>query len=215
MLFVRLFGLCLFKFVGFLFLLGLGRAAVCDCGTPWTFLLPFCLEIWICFLLKCCYIFKDLNRRDMRCIHWLSREITLSKLDMSLFKKNYFSEGGCFAVKQIKTCRKWRKCYQVYLVPWTLSALQIKTYAVDSRYLEFQGTIKYFEISVLRHIRFAELGKKIEKPHLTYIYVNEILKLEIYWKYCGKRSNFSSFPQYFLPVIRCLCLGRDQIFTSR
>ena len=39
MLFVRLFDLCLFGFVGFLFLLG--RAAVCDCGTPWTFLLPF------------------------------------------------------------------------------------------------------------------------------------------------------------------------------
>ena len=47
MLFVRLFGLCLFRFVGFLFLLGLGRAAVCDCGTPWTFLLPFlqCKEL--------------------------------------------------------------------------------------------------------------------------------------------------------------------------
>ena len=40
-LFVRLFGLCLFIFVGFLFLLGLERAAVCNCGTPWTFLLPF------------------------------------------------------------------------------------------------------------------------------------------------------------------------------
>ena len=40
-LFVRLFGLCLFRFVGFLFLWGLGRAAVCDCDTPWTFLLPF------------------------------------------------------------------------------------------------------------------------------------------------------------------------------
>ena len=39
-LFVRLFDLCLFGFVGFLFLLGLGRAAVCDYGTPWTFLLP-------------------------------------------------------------------------------------------------------------------------------------------------------------------------------
>ena len=38
-LFVRLFGLCLFRFVGFLFSWGLGRAAVCDCGTPWTFLL--------------------------------------------------------------------------------------------------------------------------------------------------------------------------------
>ena len=24
---------------------GLGRAAVCDCGTPWTFLLPFLLYI--------------------------------------------------------------------------------------------------------------------------------------------------------------------------
>ena len=40
-LFVRLFGLCLFRFVGFLSSWGLGRAAVCDCGTPWTFLLPF------------------------------------------------------------------------------------------------------------------------------------------------------------------------------
>ena len=43
MLFVRLFDLCLFGLVGFLFLLGLGRAAVCDCGTPWTFLLTLFL----------------------------------------------------------------------------------------------------------------------------------------------------------------------------
>ena len=41
LLFVRLFDLCLFGFVGFLFLVGLGRAAVGDCGTSWTFLLPF------------------------------------------------------------------------------------------------------------------------------------------------------------------------------
>ena len=35
-LFVRLFGLCLFRFVGFLFSLGAGKgwAAVCDCDTP-------------------------------------------------------------------------------------------------------------------------------------------------------------------------------------
>ena len=39
--FVRLFDLCLFGFVGFLFLLGSGKGYVCDCGTPWTFLLPF------------------------------------------------------------------------------------------------------------------------------------------------------------------------------
>ena len=32
---------------------------------------------------------------------------------------------------------------------------------VDSRYLEFQGTLKNFEVSVPRHIRFAKLRKKI------------------------------------------------------
>ena len=30
-----------------------------------------------------------------------------------------------------------------------------------------------------------------------------------------KRRNCSSFPQYFLHVVRFSCLGRDQIFTSR
>ena len=40
-LFVRLFDLRLFGFVCFLFLLCLGRAAACDCGTSWTFLSPF------------------------------------------------------------------------------------------------------------------------------------------------------------------------------
>ena len=40
-LFVRLFDLCLFGFVGSSSSWGLGRAVVCDCGTPWTFLLPF------------------------------------------------------------------------------------------------------------------------------------------------------------------------------
>ena len=29
------------------------------------------------------------------------------------------------------------------------------------------------------------------------------------------RSNFSSFPYFFLHVVRFSCLGRDQIFTSR
>ena len=40
-LFVRLFGLCLFRFVGSSSSWGLGRAAVCDCGPLWAFLLPF------------------------------------------------------------------------------------------------------------------------------------------------------------------------------
>ena len=46
MFFVRLFDLCLFSLVGVLFLLVPGKAAVCDCGTPWTFLLPLFFD-WI------------------------------------------------------------------------------------------------------------------------------------------------------------------------
>ena len=40
-LFVLFFGLCLFGFVVSPSSRDLERAAVCDCGTPWTFLLPF------------------------------------------------------------------------------------------------------------------------------------------------------------------------------
>ena len=40
-LFVRLFDLCFFGFVGFLFLLVSGKGCGCDCGTPWTFLYPY------------------------------------------------------------------------------------------------------------------------------------------------------------------------------
>ena len=63
--------------------------------------------------------------------------------------------------------------------------------------------LKFFEISVPRHIRFAEMRKKyILQPHFTNEYVIWLLKLEIYWKYCGKEEklllNFSSFPQYFV-----------------
>ena len=40
-LFVRLFDLCFFGFVGFLFLLLSGKGCGCNCGTPWTFLYPY------------------------------------------------------------------------------------------------------------------------------------------------------------------------------
>ena len=40
-LFVHLFDLCLFGLSVSSSSWCLGRAAVCDCGTPWTFLLPF------------------------------------------------------------------------------------------------------------------------------------------------------------------------------
>ena len=63
MLFVRLFDLRLFGFVCFLFVLVSWKSCVCNCGTLWTFLLPFLflikvlchrsvfyLEIFVCIL---------------------------------------------------------------------------------------------------------------------------------------------------------------------
>ena len=61
-LFVRLFDLCLFGFVGFLFLLVSGKG--CDCGTPWTFLLLLFLSI-IYFVL----IYSDTDEDQIRNAH--------------------------------------------------------------------------------------------------------------------------------------------------
>ena len=72
MLFVHLFNLCLF---GFLFSSSswcLGRAAVCDCGTPWTFLLPFFLLYkGICFK-SCLVLFCSCNFRSFQHCHYLT-----------------------------------------------------------------------------------------------------------------------------------------------
>ena len=44
-LFVRLFGCACLDLSVSSSSWGLGRAAVCDCGTPWTFLLPFFAQL--------------------------------------------------------------------------------------------------------------------------------------------------------------------------
>ena len=59
-LFVRLFGLCLFRFVGFLFLLGSGKGCGLWLCTPWTFLLPF-----MCYI--SCYFFHYFASPFHRC----------------------------------------------------------------------------------------------------------------------------------------------------
>ena len=61
--------------------------------------------------------------------------------------------------------RLFKKSFHMAATKWikqenTQTTVDLKNYTVDSRYLEFQGTLKYFEISVLQHIRFAEWRKK-------------------------------------------------------
>ena len=62
-----------------------------------------------------------------------------------------------------------------------------------------RDSLKHFEISVPRHIRSAEMRKTINQTaHLTNEYEIWLLKLEIYWKYCGKEEQFLLFFTIFI-----------------
>ena len=86
-----------------------------------------------------------------------------------------------------------------------------------------RDSMKYFEISLPRHIRFADLRKKIIRTTTFNKYicswtlgVRDILK--ILWKrgeIAHEEQFLFFFTIFFLPVVRFSCLGRDQIFTSR
>ena len=74
-------------------------------------------------------------------------------------------------------------------------------YTIDSRYLEVQGTLNYFEISVPRRIRFPEVR-----------YIENIVEKR---RNCSLGAISLLYRSILVPVVRFLCLNRDQIFTSR
>ena len=86
-----------------------------------------------------------------------------------------------------------------------------------------RDSLKYFEISVVRHIRFAELRNKlIQLTTFNKYMCNWTLKFRYKLKnIVEKRRNCSLgaisplFHNIFLHVVRFTCLGGDQIFTSR
>ena len=65
---------------------GLGRAAVCDCGTPWTLLLPFFCNLWrlIGFV---CFLFLLVTWKG--CGLWLCHSLDFSGIIFC----NYFSSS--------------------------------------------------------------------------------------------------------------------------
>ena len=85
-----------------------------------------------------------------------------------------------------------------------------------------RDSLNYFEISVLRHIRFAELRKNKSNNHILQMYM---YFYSWNWKYIEnaveKRRNCflgaisPLFHNVMLPVVRFSCLNRDQIFTLR
>ena len=85
-----------------------------------------------------------------------------------------------------------------------------------------RDSLKYFEISVFRHIRFAELGEKLIRLTTFNKYMcNWTLEVRYIENIVEKRRNCSlgaispHFHNLFLPVVKFLCLSRDKIFTSR
>ena len=79
--------------------------------------------------------------------------------------------------------------------------------------------MKYFEMSVPRHIKICRIEKKIIRTTTFNKYicnwtleVRDILK--ILWK-SGGIAPSPLFHNIFVPVVRFSCLGRDQIFISR
>ena len=95
-------------------------------------------------------------------------------------------EWYCGNRLEILTCPLSHLADRPPLKIWKISHDLSRSGAVDSRY-----PLKYFEISVPQHIRFAELRKTINqttKFH-KFIYVLWLLKLEIYWNIVEKRRN--------------------------
>ena len=95
-LFVRLFDLCLFGFVDFLFLLGSGKAAVCDCGTPWTFLLFFlyrkAVQLSLSYITNpvTLRLVNENNGYSLNCVNW-----------------DYIRQDGNKLVFEKKNSREW------------------------------------------------------------------------------------------------------------
>ena len=117
-----------------------------------------------------------------------------------------------------------KNCVLITLLIWThgwqLSLFEVQTTLVISNSKGLSETLRDIRTSTYQIFRIEE--KVIRTTTFNkFMYIIGLLKLEIYQKYCGKeeklllRSNFSSFPQYFLLVVRFVCLGRDKIFTSR
>ena len=79
-------------------------------------------------------------------------------------------------------------------------------HTVDSRYLEIEGTLKTVRDIRTSTYQICSIEEKTIWTTKFYKWLCNLTPLNrnVYWKYCEKgekllpRSNFSSFPQYFI-----------------
>ena len=112
--------------------------------------------------------------------------------------------GGRYSERRSERCISF-KC--------TLSLCIQSTFVISKS----MDSLKYVEISVLQHIRFAELGEKLIRLTTFNKYmcnwtleVRDILKR----RNCSLGAISPLFHNIFLPIVRFSCLSRDKIFTS-
>ena len=137
----------------------------------------------------------------------------------SAFPKGYRCTGKQRGShKSCPLCTKWPKIYLVYPDPLKQDLHQfVIKYSPLSLSQGPRDALKYFEISVPRHIRFAELRKKINRTTTFHKWINNLMPefrdiLKILWK----RGEIAPlFHNILLPIVRISCQNRDQIFTSR
>ena len=106
-LFVCLFELCLIGFVFSSSSWCLGRAAVCDSGTPWTFLLPFLVLVLLLFFCVCFFFFflfifavllLGMVGLVLHCDYFVRRElVNLYSVVFNLCCPYYFAVGSVFS----------------------------------------------------------------------------------------------------------------------
>ena len=101
--------------------------------------------------------------------------------------------------------------------------VQISIYSRLSLSRNRRDSLKHFEISVLRHIRFAELRKiPMEQTNFTNKHVIWLFQLEIYVENIveqGRNCSWGAISpliyNILLPDARFLCENKDQIYSSR
>ena len=166
--------------------------------------------------------------------YFIERKIILSNIVSSNLKGPIFSLSLFnFLFLFFFVCLRWvlfaLKFYSSYeFLNWVnfkkkVKILSLNNYSQLSLSRSRRDPMKHFAISVLRHIRFAELRKiQIKQPNFTNKYVIWLLNLEIYIENIvekGRNCSWGAISPHIhnilLPDVRFLRSKNEQIFSSR
>ena len=104
---------------------GLGRAAVCDCGTPWTFLLPF---------------FVSKQKLSMTIMFYFVRNLTANSQDNTIKRNGYSFSGDTSTKWFLSTSEKGLRYIRTEFTPPKTSKRKVQGVSV---HVFYAGSEKY------------------------------------------------------------------------